>query len=305
MTTDPRTAPDPAVDDRPPGWRRRGARIGAVALAFALGVGISQIAGNQGGTSSGLPGVGAFDATAGGDPVEAGDGVLAADEVPLPADATTPQAAVLGFLNAEASGDFDASYGYLSAADRSRYSTVALWRAEHARILPVSGFRVDGDATLEDGSPAVATSLRLPSRLDPVLGLIPARASARWGVVEEDGGWRVAFEPSVVLAQYPDDDGVTTAALDWFDAQQACDAEPVRHGVLVLAEEICGTTGGVEAGEVRALGSDGVVSGLVTAFGAEANVWARVVPLRGAADIDVVLAPVDDRWSVVAVVPPR
>lgn len=227
-----------------------------------------------------------------------------ASDAAVPLDsATSPQAAVEGFLTAEALGDFEASYPFLSESDHVAYSTPALWVAAHADFPVVAGFEVE---RVTDATVVTVTAYR--SMLDPVLGLIPARARGTWTTVEEDGGWRVSYRESTVQPLYPSDEGVVAAAESWASARLDCRAEGEAEGGLLgapgLAEELCEAEGELALGPVGVLQDGTETTALLSAYGPEVFTWARMVPVEAPVPMQVVLAPVADAWQVFAVLPP-
>lgn len=302
---EPSTADRPEDAPAPPRrMRSRLVPVLAIVAAFAAGLMLTRM---TGGTPSGatvdLPSGLAADAAPA--TVEVGEGAGA--DVAAPADATSPEAAVAGFLTAEADGDYEASYAYLAVDDRAANRSPRFWISRHAHIAPIVGYRVTGAQEHSDGSVAVTTELRLRSTLDPVLGLVPARAAGTWVAVPEGDTWRVAFERSTLEARYPDEQGALAAARTWVEAQQSCDdgvAVPM-YGTPGLASGLCGAEGPIELGQLRGLGTDANVSGLISAFGPEAASWARVVPVQAPVALGLVMAPVDDGWVVTALVPGR
>lgn len=302
---EPPTADQPG--DAPARTRRLRSRlvpVVAVVAAFVAGLVLTRMSGGSpSGATVDLP----ADVSAATAPatVEVGEGAGA--DVPAPADATSPEGAVAGFLTAEADGDYEASYAYLAAEDRATNRSPRFWTSRHAHIAPVLGYRVIDTQEQPDGSVAVATELRFRSALDPVVGLVPARASGLWIAVPEGDTWRVAFERSTLEARYPDEQDAVAAARSWVKSVQACDdgVSVPMYGTPDLAGGLCGADGPVELGQPRGLGTDASISGLISAFGPEAASWARVVPVDAPVALGLVLAPVDDRWVVTAVVPGR
>ncbi len=217
--------------------------------------------------------------------------------------ATTPEAAVSGFLTAQALGDFERSYAFLSEADRLTWATPARWVASQADLYPVEGFEVE--QVREDGTVVTLTALR--SSADPIIGLVPARARGTWPTVEEGGGFRVAFGQSSYEPLYPSDEGVADAAATWVSTAQGCAAEGAYGGPLYglpsLEQDLCDAEGEVALGEVGAL-RDGVTSTtFLEAFGPEVFTWARAVPVTSPIEMTVVMAPIDDRWQVIGLLP--
>jgi hypothetical protein len=60
----------------------------------------------------------------------------------------------------------------------------------------------------------------------------------------------------------------------------------------------------VATGAVRTLDALADPSPVLNAFGPDAAAWARVVDVRRPAPLQVVVAPVDDKWLVVGVTRP-
>lgn len=282
-----------------------------LAVGLGIGLGIAWLAGGQrdGGSQ---PSVQALDVP--GDAAAAADGGAPAAPAPAPpeegsappvASATSPEAAVEGFLTAEALQDFEASYEYLAQVDReTTYGTAAGWVAEHADLLPVTGFEIEA---VEGGD--VTTITALDSRLDPVLGLVPARARGTWTTVEEDDGWRVSYSSSTLEPLYPSDEGVEDAARTWAGAAQECTGGEVDGpgsllGQPALADELCGAEGELVLGAAGVLTDGPDTTVLLNAYGPEVFTWARVVPVQGPVELRLVLAPVDDAWQVFGILPP-
>lgn len=216
-------------------------------------------------------------------------------------DATSPEAAVRGFLTAEALGDFAASYAFLGPDDLATHPTPAAWVAAHGELPPITGFTVE---QVDDGSVTTVTALR--STLDQVMGLTPARSRTTWQTVEVEGSFRVDHGRSTAMALYPSDAGVPAAVARWAEARQECrDEEPavVLLGAPALAEQLCGTSGEVAVGEAGTLADGTTTTPLLNAYGPEVYTWARVVDLREPIALQAVAAPIADAWQVIAVLP--
>lgn len=238
------------------------------------------------------------------------EGAGADVEVVAPEDAGDPETAVASFLAAEVERDFDASFAYLTADIQSRLNgNPQQWRAEHRQFPTVTGFEVL-EVTERDGDPVVRTALALDSKLDPVVGLIAARAEAFWVYEETDDGFRVDYDESFLRQLYPTDDGARDVALAWAEAVRDGDAPGDLQGVKTLygpqylEQELVTGEGVFDVGDPVSLPPDGGSSDLVSAFGAEVVGWARAVPLGGAADVTVVLAPIEDEWRVIGLIDP-
>lgn len=277
-----------------------------LAVGLALGLGVAALLAGVG--PSAAPSVSALDLPArdGAD----GPGAVApappepGDAVPV-AEATSPEAAVRGFLTAEALGDFEASYAFLNATDRrTRWTSPAAWTAAHAQLPPVTGFEIE-----KVSESTVTTVTALDSRLDPVLGLVPARARGTWRAVEEEGGWRVAFSESVLQPLYPSDEGAADAARTWVASRQAdCGTQGQADAPLLgnrgLAQSLCEAEGEAALGPAGVLPDGPSTTPLLDAYGPEVFTWARVVPVTAPVAADIVVAPVDDTWQVIGILGP-
>lgn len=220
-----------------------------------------------------------------------------------PRAATTPEQAVTGFLALEATGDFVASYEYLSEKDRQTWPSAAEWELAHADFPRVEGFEVE-----ETSAEAVTTRLALDSRLDRVAGLFPRRARATWPATETDAGWRVVYSDADLQPAYPSDEAVPEAAAAFVDAAAACEDPPTYGGQLIglpaYVDELCEAEGDPELGAAGVLTDGPDTTSLLSAFGPEVYTWARTVEVRGPVALRLVLAPIDDEWQVIGLVRP-
>lgn len=221
--------------------------------------------------------------------------------------AATPADAVEQFLTAEAAGDFERSYSMLSEAQRIDYGSPAAWTNAHADFFPVTDFQV-----VETTGDRTATEVRYRSSLDEVIGLVPARARVDWVAVEEDGGWLVDFDAAGVQPRYPDDDEAVDAVDTWASTLQRCGEPEQYSGALVATADLRRLVDGLcdSPSPVAVTGPAGALdefdaSGVVSAFGTEALSWARTVKVSGPVEVAVVVAPIDDRWVVVGLLPPQ
>ncbi|MDP8958954.1 MAG: hypothetical protein M3N51_07090, partial [Actinomycetota bacterium] len=108
-----------------------------VAIGLALGVGLAYLLnGRLPGRDPGLPELELASPT----PPPPSSKVVPEEEPveePVPSAAVaSAQAAVEGFLDAEMSGDLDASYRFLSEADRQAFGSPEGWVASHPDLLP-------------------------------------------------------------------------------------------------------------------------------------------------------------------------
>lgn len=223
---------------------------------------------------------------------------------PPDAPASSPTDAVTAFLAAEVAGRFDTSYGLLSADDRAHAGGRIPWAESHANLPPLTGFSVDS-VTVAGDEATVATRTDLRSSLDEVVGLVPAHAQASWISVREDGGWRVAYSRSRLVPQYPSDALASDAVREWVTARQACHQAAEWSGGLVgsdaFARRLCRASGAVALGAPTRLTDDTNASDLAAAFGPDVYAWARVVPVTAPTRLEVIVAPVGERWLVIGV----
>jgi hypothetical protein len=240
---------------------------------------------------------------------DAGASVLTntGDAEPAGAPGSSPDAAVEQFLAAEIAGDFAASYGLLSAADRRDLGSRAEWTTAHGHLPQLTAY-VLGTVDAGPARAEVAAALELEPELDEIVGLVPARADATWVAVLEDGGWRVAFSESSLAPRYPPEDDALVAVRSWLGPARDCrQGEEYPGGLLGaedLARRLCQKSGEVNVGAVEPLDPGSRAQPFLAAFGPEVFSWARVVPVAAPDQLEVVLAPVGERWLVLGVVEP-
>lgn len=220
--------------------------------------------------------------------------------------ADTPVEAVEAFLSAEQAGDYETSFGYLADAVRIDYGSPAAWAADHPDALPpVTGFAIEA-ADSGASTAAVTTLTRYRSSLDVVTGLVPARAQTTWATVREDGGWAVDLTSTTQSPVLPADRDAVAAAQAWAERLQQCGASDreteTLRGRPDLARQLCRAPGDVRAGAVAALAQVDAAP-LQTSFGADVVSWARTVAVEAPVPLRAVVAPVDDTWVVVGVLP--
>lgn len=301
---------DPAESGAPTGrpWLRSALLLVA---GVAVGIGVALAVAGRGDappTEVGVPDVPQASSDVAAIAVADGDGADA--PVVDVSDATTPTDAVRSFLAAEVELDFPTSHAYLAEADLERYPSPERWRAAHSQLLPLTGFVVVDEVTDIDGRTAVRTALALDSGLDPVVGLVPARAEGTWFTEQaDDGTWRVDFTGSRLVPIYPEAEAAVAVVEQWAAAAVACrdpgalQAVAPPYGTPALVDQLCDADGDVVVGAVTTLPETGGSSDLLAAFGTDVVGWARVVPITSPVELDVVLAPVDDAWGVIGVLP--
>ena len=227
------------------------------------------------------------------------------ESVPDPQPRDTPADAVSAFLTAEIDGDLAASFAVLSSDERTAIGGIAPWVARHAQLPVYLSFQVL-DST---GDGTVTTDVTAVPRLDEIVGYMPSRARVVWTTVDEGAGWTVALDRTVADAVPPDDSGAEVAALEWTGAvTSGGGADEFEYaGNLLGQPEIVDRLAGSDnaaftAGSTSMLRDWPSAAVVTNAFGPAAAQWARVVSLDGPLPIDVVTAPMGDRWLVVGVV---
>jgi hypothetical protein len=236
------------------------------------------------------------------------------DGRPVPAprpesiDDTSPEGAAAGFVAAEAAEAYDLSYGLLSSGDRDETGTVDDWRDRHSLLWPLAAGEV-ADTQADGDKATVEMRVRYHSVLEENLGLVPASATVRWAVVREGDRWRIAYDEGKVEPNYPADSDAAAGVEAWARSRQACQPAEEFDGGLIgfpaLADELCRREGDIQVGPPTELESGPDADRLISAFGAEALDWARVVPLTQPAGLlRAVVAPIGDRWTVVGVLEP-
>jgi hypothetical protein len=235
--------------------------------------------------------------------------VSAAASAPVAPDspddaAPSPDEAVRRFLEYEIARDYDASYGLLSADDRARSVTRAGWAAAHADIPAITGYTLAA-ADIESSRAVVPADVRLRAELTPSTGLVPSQATAEYRAVAEDGGWRVAFDASTLTPRFVPDTRAPAAVRAWAQRRTRCrGANEYVAGLIgasARADMLCDAEGPIRVGRARMLPETAQDQPFLAAFGSEVHDWARVVPLQSPVRMDVVVAPVGERWLVVGV----
>ena len=218
----------------------------------------------------------------------------------------TPDEAVDTFLALEVAQDFDGSYGVLSESDRSDATSGAAWAVQHAELPAIIGYEITAVQQHDDRAD-VSARLQLRPELTAAAGLVPDRAMATFSAIAEDGGWRVAYADTTLVPQYAPIARAPTAVHGWVHARQACRTATEYDGGLVgapaRAEALCGARGPVRLGNVHTLPETAQDQPFLAAFGAAVHDWARVVRIDAPVRLDVVVAPVGERWLVVGVLP--
>ena len=211
--------------------------------------------------------------------------------------------ALEALLTAEQEGDHETSFRVLAASAREQYPDPARWARRRSQLPPVTRFTVERSSSPAE---AVAVVEHEPG-LDPFIGLSAARERQTWRATQEGGGWLLEVEP-VVNYLLPPDDAARQPALRWAEAVQACEQERAVseqaleqiYGASAAADELCGTTAELQAGEVSELESGPASADLVAQYSTDVFAWARVVTITWTdRTFGVVLAPIGEVWKVV------
>jgi len=226
--------------------------------------------------------------------------ITAAAPEPVGPAAPTPTAAVEGYIKAERNRDSRSSWALLSAGDRGD-RTLAEWAAAAAdrpqyrseSIVSADGAKVVVDVTMQ---PVV----------DQVIGIVPGAARETWTAVPEDGGWRVSLGEVATEPVLPDDAAATDVALGWLRDRQAC--TPLDNTVSLVGEvrapeALCGRAGTFGAVSVGPLQRAADPAPVLDGYGPQAVALTRVVRVGGPGSLDVVTAPLGDRWVVIGLLP--
>ncbi|CAN5812782.1 hypothetical protein BH23ACT1_BH23ACT1_02340 [soil metagenome] len=223
-------------------------------------------------------------------------------EAPPGASASSPQAAVEGFLGAEVAEDFEASFGFLSAAARTEFGSPSGWIASHADLVPpIEGYEVE-----EVDDDEVVTLVRFVPSLDQIQGLVAERVRVTWATSDDGGSWGVDLLESMQEPLYPSDESAPAAVRAWAEGHQDCGTPRTWEGNLqgspALAERLCGVAGEVEVGPPLPLGP--VDAGpFLAAFGPAVGGWARIVAVTAPVELRAVVAPIGQEWLVIGVLP--
>lgn len=246
----------------------------------------------------------------------AGPNVVA---VPTSLKVTSAADAATQFGQAVVDSDMDRAFALLAADERGRVGSALRFRQLLAQegpwqsvalVTPNAG---DPDPTTSTGRPVALFVTREPG-LDEIRGLVAASAVVQLPVVREDGSWRVRWERRQVAPNYgADEQRLRGDVMAWVaDRQRSCGTVASTSeyagglvGVVGLANSLCSTTARAVVagiGDIYALDDP---QPLLDSFGSASFDWARVVSLSAPTPMDVIAAPVGDRWLVVGVAPPR
>jgi hypothetical protein len=236
-----------------------------------------------------------------------GDPFAARDEGPVPVPPGSPAEAAAAFLDAEVAGDAEASFPLLSADDRAEHVDAAGWLEDHADLWTPKAYRLAGVTEGGDGTATATAAVELEPRIDEFVGLVPARATLTLPLVQEDGGWRVAFGDSGYEPAYPDEGGAVEAVRTWAEARTRCDTAAQWDADLLdspyLADSLCGADGDLRLGPPDTLDALDDAGAYLDDFGSRVADWARVVPVEGPVALDAVAAPLGDSWVVIGTSP--
>ena len=175
------------------------------------------------------------------------------------------------------------------------------------------------DAANSEGDVVALRVTQTPS-IDEIRGVVGPAAVIRLPARKDASGWKVSWERRAVNQVFAaPDERVVDDVLAWASArQQQCDTVPSpsagaragEHsggllGALWLADELCAKPGAVTSTEVGDIYNLDDPQALLDAFGSDAYRWARVVTLASPHAMQVIAAPLADRWIVVGIAPVR
>ena len=236
-----------------------------------------------------------------------GDPFAAEDAAPVPVPPGSPAEAATAFLDAEVAGDTAKSFPYLSADDREDHVDAAGWLEDHADLWTPRSYRLTDVAPAADGTATATADVALDPQIDEFVGLVPARATLTLPLVQEDGGWRIAFSESAYEPRYPDEAGAVEAVRTWAEARTNCQTAAQWDADLLdspyLADSLCGADGDLRLGPPDTLDALDDAGAYLDDFGTRAADWARVVPVEGPVELDAVAAPLGDAWVVIGTSP--
>jgi hypothetical protein len=217
---------------------------------------------------------------------------------------SSPQRALEQLLASERRGDFDASYAYVVHPDTGEGPTTkAQWRRQRQDVPRVVEFTVK-----QVVDRAIATVTHQP-RLDPFIGLVPARERQTWTAIRAGDGWLLRPEPKVQPV-FPANDHALQVAREWYQAVQRCNEAGAERlqGVAPLFDatsvdtRVCGAAGDTRLEPNVGRLSAGTISGdIVAQYSNSALGWARVAHVVAPVPLSIVLAPIGDTWKVIGI----
>lgn len=245
-----------------------------------------------------------------GGPVSVAPTLGAAVRLPAEADSSAT-AAVASYLRARGDGDVTTSYALLSAAAKRTYPSEATW-VDALPDLPAPGtFMVTGDRRV-GGATEVSVDVRRTPALNSFVGFVPARALEVYRAVESAGRWRVDAASVRVAPQLVSDRSAANDVTTWLNRLSACDAAGAEalqvSGDLLgddsIAGQICTTHARLRAAPAQPMVGGPTTSAFLAAYGPDLGAWARLVPVTGAKDQQLLVgvAPFGSTWRVFGIV---
>lgn len=221
-------------------------------------------------------------------------------------DQSTALASGNSFVDAVVRRDAATAFHLLVREDQLFFGSPAQFGAALARSAPWL------DAQVSVTGPSIVATVRRQPQLDDALGLITANATVELSAVNESGLWHVDWrnrtvsaEPTLASAQ-----AITDVAL-WAETRQKCQPDStLEHdtglvGVSGFAASLCKAEGVVSVGDVSSLDTLDDAGPFFDAFGSDVMTWGRVVQLRTPMNMQVVVAPIGERWVVVGLARPE
>jgi hypothetical protein len=218
----------------------------------------------------------------------------------------TPGDAVKHFLDARVAGRSDDAWRVVSDRDHREFPEAIDWEDANGVLPRVTGYTIGLPQAIGDRGQVTGTVSYAPS-LDQIAGDVPAHANTTWVVVRERGNWHVSVSESDTEPLYPPDTEAVPVARAWVAAKQQCTTVSQWDGPFVgeadvAARALCHARGDVQVGAVRELDDTAAAESFIAAFGGDVFSWARVVPVMAPTQLDLVLAPIGDQWSVIGAI---
>ena len=220
--------------------------------------------------------------------------------------APAPLDAIRHFLDGRVGGDLDSAWDAVSDRDRRQFPDASDWQDAKGVLPTVTGYTLGTPGVLGDRAQVTGTVSYRPD-LDEIAGDVPAVADATWVLVRDAANWRVSLADSEVVPVYPDEAGAVPAARAWVDARLECRTASQWDGAFLgdanaEVREFCHGRGDARLQPVHELDDTAGAEPFLAAFGADVFTWARVVPVVAPVDLDLVLAPIGDQWSVIGAI---
>jgi hypothetical protein len=241
------------------------------------------------------------------------EGSGAAEPALIKVTSATDAAAQFG--QAVVDGRVDDAFALLATDERGRVGSALRFRELLSEDEPWQSMEVVAPGTGSvGGGDVVALRVTHEPGLDEIHGLTAPSVIVQLPVIREGSSWRVRWERRRVESRYAADEArLQSDVTAWVaDRQRSCGAKAPNSeyaggllGVVGLANALCRTTAPPTVAAVGDIYTLDDPQPLLDAFGSASFDWARVVSLSAPTPMDVIAAPVGDRWLVVGVAPSR